>query len=205
MFLLGFILISVFCFSSSLKLQDEISHLSSQFLSGKLDSFQRPRSHVPMTGQDAKIKSRADVQKYLSSTGTPGIVAGISVNGKNVWMEAFGKSDVENNVDTHVDSVWRLGSISKSVTTALVGKLIDQGKLDLDKSIYDYLSEDIFPRKKWNSSLVDITLKQVMSHTGGLRITKVPDDVSHIERNANVTQTIAKFKNEPLIHEPGKF
>jgi CubicO group peptidase (beta-lactamase class C family) len=117
-------------------------------------------------------------------------------------MEAFGQSDVENNVHTHVDSVWRMGSISKSITSTLVGKLIDQGKLDLDKPIHEYLSEDIFPRKKWKSSPVNITLKQIMAHTAGLRESTL-EDGDHIVRRNNVTETIAQFKDAPLIHEPG--
>jgi hypothetical protein len=80
----GFILTFAFYFASSLTLPDEFSHLSPQFLFGKLDSFQGLRSDVLMTVEDAKIKSRVDIKKYLKSNRAPGIVAGISVSGNNV-------------------------------------------------------------------------------------------------------------------------
>jgi CubicO group peptidase (beta-lactamase class C family) len=205
--LTSLLLIGVICLSSSLAFFNEFENLSDEFvvnddLTAKLSNTFGV-SDEPKTIKEAIDKSRTDVESYIKQTGSPGIVAGISVKGKNVWMEAFGETDVENGVKTHVESVWRLASISKSVTTSLVGKLIDQGKLDLDKSIHSYLSEDIFPRKKWNSKPVDITLKQVMSHMAGLRESVDPDDYDRVYRRANVTETIAQFKDAPLINEPG--
>jgi serine beta-lactamase-like protein LACTB, mitochondrial len=153
--------------------------------------------------QNAITKSQEDVERWRVEIGIPGVVAGISIKGKEVWTEAFGYSDIENNVKAHRDSVWRMASISKSLTTALVGKLIDEGKLDLDKSIHEYLSPNIFPIKQWNGKNVTITLKQVMSHTAGLRVSIFPDDFLHVYTRNNVTETLAQFKDEPLIHEPG--
>jgi CubicO group peptidase (beta-lactamase class C family) len=133
----------------------------------------------------------------------PGVIAGISIKGKNVMTEAFGQTDIENDVKTHKDSVWRLGSISKSLTTLMIGRLIEKGLIDLEKSIHDYLSPKIFPIKQWNNKNVTITLKQVMSHTAGLKVTKIRDDFKNIYNLKNVTQNVELFKDEPLIFEPG--
>jgi serine beta-lactamase-like protein LACTB len=153
--------------------------------------------------KNAITKTYNDIEKIRIEEMIPGLVAGISIKGKDVWTEAFGETDIENEVKTHKDSVWRLASISKSLTTALIAKLIDRGLIDLDKSIHQYLSEKVFPIKQWKSKNVTITVKQVMSHMAGLRITKIPDDFERIYDFKNVTQTISQFKNEPLIHEPG--
>src|SRR5882724_6828452 len=64
------------------------------------------------------------LEKVRIDTKIPGIVAGISLNGKQVWAQGFGKTDIENNVTTRVDSVWRMASISKSLTSALMATLI---------------------------------------------------------------------------------
>jgi serine beta-lactamase-like protein LACTB len=140
------------------------------------------------------------VSKNLTS---PGIVAGVSLNGTQVWAHAFGYTDIENDVLARVDSVWRMSSISKSLTSALIARLIDEGTLDLNKSIDEYLKPNIFPIKNWNNKNVTITLGQVMSHTAGLHVFKFPDDLYHNLNMTNVTQTIAQFKDEPLLFEPG--
>jgi len=163
---------------------------------------------VCKSGSEEDIKSAIkktndDIEKIRIEGMTPGVVAGISIKGKDSWIEAFGQTDIENNVKTHKDSVWRMGSISKSLTSSLVGKLIENGLIDLDQSIHHYLSPNIFPIKQWNGKNVTITVKQVMSHTAGLRVTKFPDDLTKIYNFKNVTQTLSQFKDEPLIHEPG--
>jgi serine beta-lactamase-like protein LACTB len=133
----------------------------------------------------------------------PGLVAGISIKGKTVWTEAFGHTDIENDVKTRTDSVWRMASISKALTSALIGKLIEKGLIDLEKSIHNYLSPNIFPIKQWKGKNVTITVNQVMSHTAGLRVSKFPDDLEKIYNFKNVTETLGQFKDEPLIFEPG--
>jgi serine beta-lactamase-like protein LACTB len=163
---------------------------------------------VCKSGSDEDIKSsikktNEDVEKARIDQMIPGLVAGISIKGKTVWTEAFGHTDIENDVKTRTDSVWRMASISKSLTSALVGKLIEKGLIDLEKSIHNYLSTNIFPIKQWKGKNVTITVKQVMSHTAGLRVSKLPDDVEKIYYFKNVTEGVAPFKDEPLIFEPG--
>ena len=133
----------------------------------------------------------------------PGIVAGVNINGTTVWSQGFGLIDVENDVKTRVDSVWRLASISKALTSALIGRLIDEKLLDLNKSIHEYLKPSVFPIKQWNNTNVTITLGQVMSHTAGLHITEFPQDFLRNLIFNNVTETIELFKDEPLIFAPG--
>jgi CubicO group peptidase (beta-lactamase class C family) len=148
-------------------------------------------------------KSIDFIEKARNDELVPGVIAGISIKGKNVMTEAFGQTDIENDVKTHKDSVWRLGSISKSLTTLMIGRLIEKGLIHMEKSIHDYLSPKIFPIKQWNNKNVTITLKQVMSHTAGLKVTKIRDDFKNIYNLKNVTQNVELFKDEPLIFEPG--
>jgi serine beta-lactamase-like protein LACTB len=160
------------------------------------------------SGSDEDIKNAIKksidyVEKVRIENSIPGIVAGISIKGKDVMIEAFGQTDIENDVKTHKDSVWRIASISKALTSAMIGKLIEKGLIDFEKSIHHYLSPKIFPIKQWNNKNVTITVKQVMSHTAGLRVTDIIKDVKKIFIFKNVSQTVEQFKDEPLISEPG--
>jgi len=69
----------------------------------------------------------------------------VSVNGKTVWQHGFGYSDIENHLLTGTGCVMRIASISKTITMAVLAKLWQEGKVDLDKDISEYVPE--FPRK----------------------------------------------------------
>ena len=56
-------------------------------------------------------------------------------------VEGFGYADVENQVGATPNTVMRIASISKSITMAALGKLMDEGRVDLDKSVSDLVPE----------------------------------------------------------------
>jgi CubicO group peptidase (beta-lactamase class C family) len=85
----------------------------------------------------------------------------------------------------------------------MIGKLIDRGLIDFEKSIHNYLSTNIFPIKQRKGKNVTITVKQVMSHTAGIRISKFSADIEIIHNFKNITQTVGQFKDKPLNFEPG--
>src|SRR5215203_6155987 len=77
----------------------------------------------------------------------PGISVCVGNKEKIVWAEGFGYADLENKTEVTIHSRFRLGSASKLLTSLAVGKLYQQGKLDLDSPIQKYLPE--FPEKKY--------------------------------------------------------
>jgi CubicO group peptidase (beta-lactamase class C family) len=95
-------------------------------------------------------KSRQLVENFRTTENIPGIVAGISYKGKQVWVESFGYSDIENDVKCRTDTVMRTGSVTKPINTALVAKLVEDGKIKWDSDIHEYISEKLFPQKQWN-------------------------------------------------------
>lgn len=64
----------------------------------------------------------------------------------------MGYSDVENNLQCKPETIFRIASISKSITMAVVAKLWENGDLDLDKPVNEYLPE--FPQKTWEGKKV---------------------------------------------------
>lgn len=122
-----------------------------------------------------KLKCKKLIKRFKEEYGVPGIVIGVSVNGETIYKKAIGYSDVENNQKANVDTIMRIASISKPITCAISAKLFELNKLDLDKSVNDYLNNlTVF---NWNDKNVEITARQLMSHTSGIR---------HYEKNVNL-------------------
>jgi serine beta-lactamase-like protein LACTB, mitochondrial len=81
------------------------------------------------------------------------LIKGISQDGKMLHSKGYGYSDVENNVKANKNTVVRIASISKPLTTAIAAKLIESGKLDLDKPIDFYVKN--LPNFKYNNKEVN--------------------------------------------------
>jgi CubicO group peptidase (beta-lactamase class C family) len=69
----------------------------------------------------------------------PGLALGVIANGETVYCAGFGLSDAEANIAATPETVFAIGSISKSFTVAGLGLLAAEGRLDWDRPARDYL------------------------------------------------------------------
>lgn len=132
--------------------------------------------------------------------GIPCIIIGVSVNQTIIWMEGFGTSDIENGINCHKDTRMRTASISKSITSVLVAKLVENETLDYDANINVYLKK--FPKQKFNGKEYNITLRQLMSHQSGIRDSFYNEYKQKVHDFFSVTQTLETFENDSLVDEP---
>ena len=125
----------------------------------------------------------------------PGIDMAISINDTIVWSEAFGFADMEHHVPvTSGKTLFRIGSVSKSLTSAALGKLIEKGTLNLDSTIQTYVS--YFPQKKY-----PITVRQIAGHIAGMRHYKNSEYLS-MEKYNTVKEGLKIFENDSLLFKP---
>jgi len=148
----------------------------------------------------------ADAEQFIvkvkDNFGMPSLVFGISVKGKTIYEKVWGEQDLENAVSAKLTTKYRLASISKTFTSAMLGTLVDRGLVRYSDSVWLHISERDFPRKMWNGTPVDITIGQLADHTAGTHITTVAD-FNTVVPGINCTQMIHKFKDEPLNINPG--
>ncbi len=158
------------------------------------------RAQEPDLSPPARTKIEAAVAKFMSSTHVPGLSVAVVENGKLEWAEGFGFADLENNSPASEHTLFRLGSISKTLTAVGALELWERGRLDLDAPVQKYCPA--FPEKS-----ATITTREVMGHLGGIRHYKSgPDDVE-IGNTKHFDDPISAgldfFKNDPLIAPPG--
>ncbi|XP_068169181.1 serine beta-lactamase-like protein LACTB, mitochondrial isoform X2 [Antennarius striatus] len=134
--------------------------------------------------RDAIDVSRDLLERQKAEVGAPGVVVGVSVDGAPVWCEGIGYADLENRVPCSPQTMFRIASISKPLTTAAAARLCEEGKLDLDASVQKYVPE--FPQKQFDGQNVTITPRMIMSHLSGIR---------HYEKDAcKVKESMEKAK-----------
>src|SRR5438309_2553637 len=96
----------------------------------------------------------------------PSLAVAVARNGTILWEEGFGWADRENRVPATEHIMYSLASISKPITATGLMVLEEQGKLDLDHPINDYLGEAKV--RAWIGNAADATVRRVANHTSGL-------------------------------------
>ncbi|KGJ96057.1 serine hydrolase domain-containing protein [Colwellia psychrerythraea] len=99
----------------------------------------------------------------MKQLNVPGLSIALIHNGKIDWAKGYGIANGTSKVDTN--TLFQAGSISKPVAALAALKLVEQGKLQLDVDQYlkDWKVEgDLLTKEK------PVTLRQLLTHTGGL-------------------------------------
>lgn len=133
---------------------------------------------------------------YASEHHVPGFSVAVVQNGHVVMTEGYGLADIENNVQAGADTVYRIASLSKSITASAVMKLVQAGKIDLDAPIQKY--RPAFPPKPW-----PITARELISHQSGIRDYRNDEETINTRHYTSINEALTQFANDPLDFEPG--
>lgn len=118
------------------------------------------------TAQNAISTFQLLLEADLPSEEYGAITAGIVHQGKISWAQSYGWADGENKIEASRETIYRIGSISKSINAALLLDVVEDGLLELDDPVEQYLPEI---RGLANYDRHDpITFRQLASHTAGL-------------------------------------
>ena len=131
----------------------------------------------------------------MSRLGIPGVSAAVAVDHELRWSAGFGRADIENNVPATPSTVYRLGSIAKTITATAVLQLAEKGRLDLDAPVQRYVPS--FPVKQW-----PLTSRHLLAHMGGVRW-YAAGEMESTRHYPTVLDGLAMFKDDPLAFEPG--
>lgn len=135
---------------------------------------------------------------YAEKNHFPGYAFGIVLDGKLVYSGAGGYSDVENKIPATTQSMFRIASMSKSLTAMAIVKLRDEGKLKLDDPVYRYIPE--MKGQKLSKDAPEITVKNLLTHSAGFPEDNPWGDRQLADTDAELIALIKKgisFSNAP--------
>jgi CubicO group peptidase (beta-lactamase class C family) len=123
----------------------------------------------------------------------------VSENGRVIYKKGFGMANMEWEIPNQPDTKFRIGSVTKQFTAALILQLVDEGKIKLDGKITDYLPDY---RKDTGER---VTIHQLLNHTSGIpSYTGLPGFFQNESRDPySVKDFVKKFASGDLEFEPG--
>ncbi len=133
----------------------------------------------------------------------PSLVTCIVKNDQIVWQNAFGYHDLEKQLSPNSETVYLLASISKTITAVAIMQLYEQGRLDLNADINNYLPFAVrnpyFPGDP-------ITTEMLLTHTSGLAWPTNEEDPRFNDRMAEeVTPALEEWLKDYILPEGDKF
>lgn len=163
---------------------------------------------IPDTG-------RAAIDDYLDQvvrdTYIPGVVALVTNRDGVIYAGAFGSRNVAQGVPMTVDSIFRIASMTKPITSAAVMMLVEEGEVGLDDPASIYLpgrlpeevfetfdpTDNSFTSRPANGQM---TLRHLLVHTSGLGYNLFNEILFPLLRSQ---RTPATQLDHPLLHDPG--
>lgn len=150
------------------------------------------------------------LQSAVESGEIPGVVAIVANRDRILYHQFFGKMDLENDLDMRKESIFSIASMTKPVTSVAVMMLYEEGKLDLDDPISQYM-----PRMKYLEVITSfneddgtytiqdterqVTIRHLLTHTSGFGYSFSNRVLSGLEEKTGLAQP-----ELPLLHQPGE-
>jgi CubicO group peptidase (beta-lactamase class C family)/D-alanyl-D-alanine dipeptidase len=128
----------------------------------------------------------------------PSVAIALVDRGGVVWSNAWGYADAAHKVPAGADTVYRAGSVSKLFTDVAIMRLVEMGKLDLDKPVETYLPS-FHPHNPFGAP---ITLRELMTHRSGL--VREPPRGHYFDTEAKgQADTVLSLNDTTLVARPG--
>lgn len=184
---------------------------------------------TPVAGisQERVAKLDAMLEEAIQKEQVPGLVAMVVKNGQVVYHSAKGFSDVESGKAMEKNSIFRIASQTKAITSTAIMMLWEEGKFRLDDPISKYIPEFKNPQVlnafryadttySTKPSSKEITIRHLLTHTSGLGYGVIDGDermkmiyhkagVMDLFTTENITigESVKRLAKLPLHHEPG--
>ncbi len=167
---------------------------------------------TPIPTTEVEVAFNRLIPALLEKWDIPGASVAIAKDGNLVFARGYGLANIESREPVHADTLFRIASISKPVTAVAVLTLVEDGLLGLEDRVFRILA-DIEPAQggSKNPELDDITVRQLLQHSGGWDRDESYDAMwiaGRVERELDLPQPVTcrdviRFMlGQPLDFEP---
>lgn len=188
-----------------------------------------PHPQTAMTVDAARL-TRLDgaLQEYVDKNQLAGVVALVLQDGKPVYERAFGWADKESGRKMTTDTIFRIASQTKAITSAAILILMEDGKLNLDDPVWRFIptfrNTKVAVKKDSGVEIVPakraITIRDLLTHTAGISYGTQPEVAALYEakglgpaagfgwytadKDEPVGVTMERLGTLPFVAQPGE-
>ena len=126
-------------------------------------SVKPPVQQIDISSVDQKISG------WMTKNKMPGMSLAISKNGKLVYSKGYGETNTDTHEKVTTESQFRIASVSKLITSVAIMKLVQDGKLSMDKKVFGTNSVlgTTFGTQPYKQYVTDITISDLLHHNSG--------------------------------------
>lgn len=128
---------------------------------------------VELPGTQGEAPLRLSLAELMKAYNVPGLSIAVVENYKIVDTKAYGVISAGSSTPVTTETLFQAGSISKPVAATAALALVEQGKLALDEDVNNKLKTWKLPESEFTKT-EKVTLRRLMSHTGGLTVHGFP-------------------------------
>ena len=156
------------------------------------------------------------MQRYVDERWLPGVLTVVSRHGKVAYCECAGLMDIESQKPVQVDTIFRIYSMTKPITSVAVMMLYEEGCLQLNEPVAKYIPAfgdlKVFVSDNERADCArPMTIRHLLTHTSGLTYDFLGDspvdqmckEAELHRRDASLQEMIDKLARLPLVHQPG--
>lgn len=136
------------------------------------------------------------VEATATKLGIPGVAVGVWANGQEIYA-CHGVTSVDNPLPVDRDTLYVLGSVTKTYTATALMRLVTEGRVELDAPVRRYVPE---LRLKDEQAAAEITVQNLLNHTAGLDWNIIVDTG---EGDDALAGFVAKMAELEQIAQPG--
>jgi len=155
------------------------------------------------------------MNSFVSDRKIAGGIVLIARHGKVVFQETYGRQQLDDQRPVERDTIFRIYSMSKAITSAAALQLVEEGKLDLDAPVASYLLEfadmKVVDGETERPAKSPMTVKDLLRHTSGLTYgnaagsptEKLVEATDALDKQSDLELMATKLGQIPLEFDPG--
>jgi len=152
---------------------------------------------VALRAGAARVTPVDDLAQGLLEAGRlPSLSVAILSDGEIVYARALGSADLDPGTPATTDTRYRCASVSKVLTATALGRLVEQGRIDLDAPVTRYVPS-------WPAEPV-ISPRQLAGHLSGVAHYQPADRIDRGHHYASVGEALGVFRESPRAAAPGE-
>ena len=156
---------------------------------------------ITLNPKDVEAFTNKVIPEKMKKENAAGVALVVVKDNQILFQKGFGFSDKEKN--TPIDpkkTVFRLASISKVFTASAVMQLVEQGKIDLNKDIVNYMGG----LKYQNNMGEPVTMEHLLTHTTGFDyVDPRPEDIHYQENDYTMLKDYVEDNMPTVVRKPG--